>query len=745
MFHRPGTAAGDPTPRVPPRVPAFVPFVVAALLAFASIPGSAATVAAVDPTPTPSATTSPAPTTVPTSPAGSVTFYGRGYGHGLGMSQYGARGRALAGQLAPQILAHYYQGTTLATVDPATPIRILVVSGFLPSSSRPARVVAHGGPWTVDGVPGSWPAEGSATMTPAASPAGSWQLTIADATGAVLLVAPVASSVRIRPAGPATQLQVWFKPSYYDTYRGTIRLIGSGSGTITAIEETALDTYLLGVVTSEMPANWPVEALKAQAIAARSFAAAHLHPTTGSWDVYDDTRSQVYHGVLGESAAGTAVVAATAGQVLMAGSSVAMTLFHSSDGGATENNEDVYVSATGTVYGQPVSYLRGSPDRAPDGTSYDASSPYASWQTATYTYAQLSTVFDADPRSNIGDLSSIDLSNRGVSGRVISVTLVGSLGTLTVSGDVFRSIFNQYTPATDPYMWSTLIDTAPLPDVCPPDPAAANAIPGITATLAGCVVGAGVPSAGANTTPPPAGATPMPTPTPTPSPTATPSTTLTPVLTPVSPPSSSAVGSTPSTVLTLAASAAVITWASPVTLSIRFPANGANRTVALQGTRDGVAWTTIANLVTDGTGSASLTYRPPTNLFYRAVFGGAPDLSPALSATVRTVVRQIALLRPAGSPIVQAIARNTTVAFTTIVRPARPELAPATVTYRISQLVAGRWTLVATRNVVADANGLAPLAWTFTTPGRWSVSSAANPTPYNANSMPAMPKFFLVR
>ncbi|MHB8399410.1 MAG: hypothetical protein ACYDCI_10835, partial [Candidatus Limnocylindrales bacterium] len=124
MFHRSGTAAGDPTPHVPSRVPAFAPFAVAAVLAFASIAGSAATVAAVDPTPTPSATTSPAPTVVPTSPAGTVTFYGRGYGHGLGMSQYGARGRALAGQLAPQILAHYYQGTTLATVDPATPIRI---------------------------------------------------------------------------------------------------------------------------------------------------------------------------------------------------------------------------------------------------------------------------------------------------------------------------------------------------------------------------------------------------------------------------------------------------------------------------------------------------------------------------------------------------------------------------------------------------------------------------------------------
>ena len=64
-----------------------------------------------------------------------------------------------------------------------------------------------------------------------------------------------------------------------------------------------LDTYLRGVVPAEMPSSWPVEALKAQAIAARSYALSHVHPTTGTFDVYDDTRSQVYRGQQGETAA----------------------------------------------------------------------------------------------------------------------------------------------------------------------------------------------------------------------------------------------------------------------------------------------------------------------------------------------------------------------------------------------------------------------------------------------------------
>ncbi|MBF6604832.1 MAG: SpoIID/LytB domain-containing protein [Chloroflexi bacterium] len=707
-MHRRGTRSGDPI------APLFIAIAVA-LTAIAAAPSRVAAV----------------PGAMP-QPGATVTFYGRGYGHGLGLSQYGARGRALAGQTAPQILAQYYQNTTLGAIDPTTPIRILVVDGFTPTAARPAKVVAHGGTWTVDGLPGTWPAEASATMTPSAGPTVTWQLTIAAADGTVLATAPVGPSVRIQPSATTTVLQVWFKPSYYDTYRGAILLIGSTGGSVTAIDETTLDTYLLGVVTCEMPASWPSEALNAQAIAARSFAAAHLHPASGTWDVYDDTRSQVYRGVFGESAQAQAAVTATAGQVLMSGSTVVMALFHSSDGGATENNENVYVSDAGTVYGQPISYLRGSPDRAPDGSAYDATSPQASWQTATYTNDQLSAVFGADPRTNVGTLASLDLSNRGVSGRLISVTLSGSLGMQTVSGEIFRTVFNRYTPATDPYMWSTLVATSPLPDVCPPGPQPAVGMP----TLAGCAIVAGAP-----------GTTPTPTPTPTTSPgQPTPTPTTSPGQPPLGqePPAVVTVSS-PSTAIALTTSAPVITWSSGITLTVQFVGSGANRAFALQGTRDGVAWSTIANLVTDASGRASLAYRPATNLYYRVVFGGAADLPAAVSATVRTVVRQIALLRPTTYGRVSSAVRNAPVSFTTTVRPARPELAPATISYRIERFLGGRWSLYATRSVVADAAGLARLTWQFNLPGLWAVSSAANPTPYNANSFPTPRELYQVR
>jgi peptidoglycan hydrolase-like amidase len=138
-------------------------------------------------------------------------------------------------------------------------------------------------------------------------------------------------------------------------------------------------------------------------------------------------------------------------------------MFHSADGGWTENNENVYVSSTGKIVAGPLPYLRGSSDRAPDGTSFDKASPYATWKTATYTAAALSAILAKDPRTNVGALTAIDLTRRGVSKRLISVKLTGVLGTKTVSGGVFVAAFNAGRPAADPSLRGTLFDTAPIP------------------------------------------------------------------------------------------------------------------------------------------------------------------------------------------------------------------------------------------------------------------------------------------
>lgn len=415
------------------------------------------------PTPTPSPTPTPTPTG-PTAIGATVTFYGRGWGHGVGLSQYGSRGRALAGQTATEILAHYYQGATWGTLATDTQIRVRILKGFTATTGAPLILYGRGGTWTIDGVTTTFPVDAKVTVTPTTSGSTTtWRIKVTNSGGTVLRDAAT-TGFRMRPGAAASFLQVWSRPSSYDTYRGVIRVRLDTTGpTLNVINELPLESYLRGVVPAEMPSSWPAEALRAQTIAARSYAARHLRPTESYYDVNADTSSQVYLGIETEKASTDAAISGTAGVVLKSGSTIANTLFSSTAGGATENNENVFVSSTGAKVAGPVSYLRGSPDRAPDGTPYDASSPYATWSTKSYTKAQLSAWFAADSRTNVGTLTSIDLRDRGVSGRLISVTLVGSAGTKKVSGDIFRSVFNAGRPADDPSMRSTLVDTAPVP------------------------------------------------------------------------------------------------------------------------------------------------------------------------------------------------------------------------------------------------------------------------------------------
>ena len=395
-----------------------------------------------------------------------MTFYGRGYGHGVGMSQYGARGRALAGQTAPAILAHYYPGTTLGTRSASTVVRVLLLTGFAATSAKPLAIVGLVGSWTVDGIATPFPASARLTLTPATPGSTTpglttWTLRIRAAEGTRLATRTVSGDVVVRPVTSATVLQLESKATTTNVYRGVFRI--RLTTTALVANHIAVDQYLRSVVPLEMPASWPAEALRVQAIAGRSYARAHFHPTSGLFDVYDDTRSQVYRGKRVETGATNLAVSATKGAVLLSGTAIVNALFHSADGGWTEHNENVFVSSTGSLVAGPVSYLRGSSDRAADGSSYDKASPYATWKTATYTAAALSAILAKDPRTNVGLLTAIDLSRRGVSGRLIRVTLTGDLGTKTVSGDVFRAAFNAGKPPTDPSLRSTLFATAPMP------------------------------------------------------------------------------------------------------------------------------------------------------------------------------------------------------------------------------------------------------------------------------------------
>lgn len=395
----------------------------------------------------------------------SVTFYGRGYGHGVGMSQYGARGRALAGQDASTILAHYYQGMTLAALDPATRIRVLVLTSWAMTDGPPLEILGRVTPWTIDGLDATFPPDAQLRLSRmTADPVAGWRLVVDAVDGSVLYDGPPPPDIVIRGTADEGRLQLTSKATRFNLYRGLIRLIASPTtARVSVVNDVTLEQYLGGVVPVEMPSTWPAAALQAQAIAARSFAARRLRPLTSFYDVPDDSTSQIYRGVLAERSTTNGAIGATTGQVLMSGASIANALFHSTGGGATESNENVYTTATGRKVVRPVSYLRGSSDRTADGIAFDAGAPYATWSSRAYTRSQLSAWFASDSRTNVGDLTALDLHDRGVSGRLVSVTLIGSAGSRRVSGEIFRAIFNKARPAGDPILRSTLLDTAPIP------------------------------------------------------------------------------------------------------------------------------------------------------------------------------------------------------------------------------------------------------------------------------------------
>jgi SpoIID/LytB domain protein len=421
------------------------------------------------PTPTPSPSPSPSATWPTTSATlgDTVQFFGRGYGHGVGLSQYGARGRALAGQTSDQILAAYYTGSAPATTNPTRNVRVRVLAGFHPSATTPLRIYGRGGPWTIAHISGSFPADAQVriwrTTTRNGTTTTVWHLRVLapDAT-TVLLETTVSANVVVRPASEATTLQLFSKPTWFDTYRGRLKVF-LGSGTVRVVNHVGLDDYLRGVVPVEMPSSWPTEALAAQAVAARSYAVHRLHPGRGTFDLHDDTRSQVYRGVKAESSITDAVIGAAPGSILKSGSSVVNAFYHSTGGGATEDNEYAFVSSSGKVVAGPVSYLRGIEDVAPDGTPYDAAAPHYAWTTDVLSRDQLSAIMARDPRTAVGAVVRLNLTHRGVSGRLFRVALVGTAGRKVVSADVFRAVYNAYRPTASPPLRSNLFNLAPLP------------------------------------------------------------------------------------------------------------------------------------------------------------------------------------------------------------------------------------------------------------------------------------------
>ena len=335
------------------------------------------------------------------------TVTGHGWGHGHGMSQYGALEAARQGVGWKQILGFYYPGTRLGRthgnlkvlitadnkdvmVDAREGLRLRPLSGhkeFVLAKLRPKatrwRILPKGEKSVVQFKlgGGGW-ARWTAFPGPAEFSAGHQPITL-------------------RLPGRVTA-----------DYRGVLRSVEKHT-----VNVLPLDRYVQGVVPRESPASWPADALRAQAVAARTYAAYERVNATTYYDICDTTACQVYAGADAEDPATDAAVRATRGRVVTYEREPAFTQFSSSNGGW---------SSAGS---QP--YLVAQPD------PYDAASgnPNASWK-ATLTSQQIEKKWP-----QIGVLSHISLTRDGhgdYGGRVTTATFTGSAGSVTVSGDDVR-------------------------------------------------------------------------------------------------------------------------------------------------------------------------------------------------------------------------------------------------------------------------------------------------------------------
>ena len=361
-------------------------------------------------------------------------FYGSGWGHGVGMCQYGAKGMAAAGHGYEQILTHYYQGTQVS----AWPCPGSLHVGLLENQSS-IQLAPESGTFTFYTRGGAIP---GGVMTPG----GTWTVG-ADAQGRFCIFRPDGTHLNgATYGGPGDPLYVSAlgdgdvlclpqnggrKVSHLSGYAPLeLNVYGASSYAMRAVLMSDFETYLRGI--AEVSGSWPQEAVKAQAVAARSYAVSSMgkHASSG-YDICDETHCQYYQGYEKEKDAGwVQAVEATAGQVLTYAGSVAHCFYSASCGGHTDNNEDVW-------FGTPVPYLRGVPC---PWCEDPANNPFASW-TVAYSRAEMERRLNSRSSTYVGTLYGMDLSDRTASGRVRYASFTGSAGTLRVSWENLRGYF----------------------------------------------------------------------------------------------------------------------------------------------------------------------------------------------------------------------------------------------------------------------------------------------------------------
>lgn len=292
---------------------------------------------------------------------------GRGWGHGIGMSQYGAQGFAKRGWSYKKIISHFYQGTVVAPrpADGPTSLQVL-----LQSYLDPARIELTSSGTVRQGSASMPLARGDVVSMRVVS--GRIVVTIARNGGDV---EPLQGGGKNTPTiipDVDGGMRILFTPDFGrrgNAYRGTIHGVIFG-GKVSIVNTVPFESYLRGVVPDEMPPSWHPQALRAQAVAARSYALRSIGTRYDWFDVYATTSSQVYGGVYSEETSSDEAIADTEGLVARVGSprgEVAHAFFFSTSAGRTAGNNEVWGSS-------PYSYLRSV------SSPYESDSPYFFWK-----------------------------------------------------------------------------------------------------------------------------------------------------------------------------------------------------------------------------------------------------------------------------------------------------------------------------------------------------------------------------
>jgi stage II sporulation protein D len=349
-----------------------------------------------------------------------VSLVGHGWGHGIGMSQWGAYGYALHGYKYQDIIKHYYTGVAIGTI-PNSDIRVLLTKGqgVVRVTSASSYVLLIG----------------TAKVTVAANVTS----TVTWAGGKYNVTAGskkwVSSSLVTFDHGQRPLYL--FNPNqngHVGHYRGALHLTHYADGFM-VVDVLDLQAYVMGILPYEISPAWPIEAQKAQAVAARSYGAVHL-TRHGPYDVTCTTTSQVYNGWDGEKPLSDQAVRTTYGVVPLYSKSPIWAYFFDCSGGHTESIENVWQTT-------PVPYLKGVLD------PYDYYAPRHTWpdnpirRTVSILASELGAYSASDNPSGVkGALNTIVVLKRGVSPRVVDADILGSKGVTHITGGELRVKLN---------------------------------------------------------------------------------------------------------------------------------------------------------------------------------------------------------------------------------------------------------------------------------------------------------------